>query len=317
MLRELKSIPGQFKLNLWPHQKKALEICIGHLNSGHSRGLVQMPTGTGKSRVIRLLAYEAVSRKIPVVIAAPSEEIIGQFADDTRRETRTPFYLDKAALRRPSSCLITLASQATLWRRIDDYPQGSLLLFDECHHVNQPACCNRKSLSRFRLALGFSASPWSAECVDLFGSTLFAYPLSCAVSDGFLCPYAIEPFPEDVPGPDPFDLYFCRTNQAAQQLAKQTPNSAYIGHDTKSSDRASILRRFRAGTVKRLYLNRCLIEGFDCPQVSRIFVDKISESDLHLYQIAGRGLRRKSPGKLCRLFARDPQTLASALDRAG
>ena len=286
-----------------------------HLVSGRSRGLVQMPTGTGKSRVIRLIAYDAVSRKIPVVIAAPSEEIIGQFAADIRRETRTPFYLDKAALRRPASCLITLASQATLWRRLDAYPDGALLLFDECHHVNQPACCNRKSLSRFRLALGFSASPWSAECVDLFGETLFTYPLSRAIADGFLCPYLIEPFPDTIPAPGPFQLYFCRTNQAAQQLAKQTPRTAYIGHDT--TDRAAILRRFRAGSVLRLYLNRCLIEGFDCPQVSRIFLDKLSDSDLHLYQIAGRGLRRKAPGKLCHLAARDPIALAGALDRAG
>jgi superfamily II DNA or RNA helicase len=313
-LTELKSIPAQFPANLWPHQKTALQICIDHFNSENPRGLVQMPTGTGKSRVIRLLTYYALSQRVPVVIAAPTEEILGQFADDLRRETRTPFYLDKAELRRPASCLITLASQATLWRRLDSYPQGSLLLFDECHHVNQPASCNRKSLSRFRLALGFSASPWSPECVELFGSTLFTYPLARAIADGFLCPYVIEPFPEHVPPPGPFELYFCRSNQAAQQLAQQTPRSAYIGHETK--DRAAILRRFRSGSISRLYLNRCLIEGFDCPQVSRVFLDKNSDSALHLYQIAGRGLRRKSPGKLCHLFARDPLTLSAALDRA-
>lgn len=314
-MTELKSIPHQFPANLWPHQKIALKLCIEHFNSQSPRGLIQMPTGTGKSRVIRLLTYYAVSQRVPVVIAAPTEEILGQFADDLRRETRTPFYLDKAALRRPASCLITLASQATLWRRLESYPQGSLLLFDECHHVNQPASCNRLSLSRFRLALGFSASPWSPECVELFGSTLFTYPLSSAISDGFLCPYSIEPFPDPIPAPGPFELFFCPSNQAAQQLAQLSPRSAYIGHDTK--DRSAILRRFRSGSLHRLYLNRCLIEGFDCPQVGRVFLDKSSDSDLHLYQIAGRGLRRKTPGQLCHLYARDPITLARALSRAG
>ena len=274
-----------------------------------------MPTGTGKSRVIRLLAYYAMAKRVPVVIAAPTEEIITQFADDLRRETRTPFYIDKAQLRRPASCLLTLASQATLWRRLDSYPDGALLLFDECHHVNQPASCNRKSLARFRLALGFSASPWSAECVELFGSSLFTYRLSKAIADGFLCPYLIEPLPEQIPGPLPFELYFCPSNDHARHLAQQTPRSAYLGHETK--DRASILRRFRSASLHRLYLNRCLIEGFDCPQVSRVFIDKTSESDLHLYQIAGRGLRRKAPGKMCRLAARNPGALLAALDRAG
>lgn len=273
-----------------------------------------MPTGTGKSRVIRLLAYAAISRRVPVVIAAPTEEILAQFADDFRRETKVPFYVDKARLHRPSSCLLTLASQATLWRRLDSYPEGSLLLFDECHHVNNPASCNRKSLDRFRLALGFSASPWSEECEDLFGEVLFRYPLTRAVSQGFLCPYMIEPMPDEPPAPLPFELYFCRTNQAARELAQHTPVSGYIGHD--SSGRAELLRQFRAGRIKRLYLNRCLIEGFDCPQVARIFIDKESDSALHLYQIAGRGLRRKSPGKLCTIAARNPASLVAALDRA-
>lgn len=293
----------------------AFELCMDHFVSQQPRGLIQMPTGTGKSRVMRLLAYEAISRRVPVVIAVPTEEILGQFADDLRRETRTPFYIDKAQLRRPSSCLLTLASQATLWRRLDGYPEGALLLFDECHHVNQPASCNRKSLARFRLSLGFSASPWSSECIELFGSTLFTYPLSRAIADGFLCPYLIEPFPDHLPTPGPFELYFCPTNQAARQLAQQTSRSAYLGHDTK--DRSSILRRFRSASLHRLYLNRCLIEGFDCPQVSRVFIDKTSESELHLYQIAGRGLRRKAPGKMCRLAARSPGSLLAALDRAG
>ena len=41
------------------------------------------------------------------------------------------------------------------------------------------------------------------------------------------------------------------------------------------------------------------------------------EIDLHLYQIAGRGLRRTAPGKMCRLSARNPAALVGALERAG
>jgi hypothetical protein len=70
-----------------------------------------------------------------------------------------------------------------------------------------------------------------------------------------------------------------------------------------------------AGAVKRGASD--VKRKIDCPQVSRVFIDKTSESELHLYQIADRGLRRKTPGKMCRLAARNPAALVGALERAG
>ena len=89
---------------------------------------------------------------------------------------------------------------ATLWRRLHLYPPHSLLLFDECHHSGRPARCNLQSLARFDQVLGFSASPWSPECGEIYGSNvLYTYPLSRAVADGYVCPYVIEPMPAPVP----------------------------------------------------------------------------------------------------------------------
>lgn len=300
----------------WPHQRDAFASCLTFLSSGGTRGYVQMPTGTGKSRLMRALCYAAVQDRRPVVIALPSEEILDQFVQDVRRETRVPFYVDKAERRRPPAALITLASQATLWRRLDLYPSRSLLLFDECHHNNRPARCNRKSLASFEAAIGFSASPWSDECKELFGGRALAlYPLSRAVADGFACPYVVEPFPDDVPPPGGQELYFCASNAAALQLAAKVPHSAAVLHD--SPNRPDVIQRFRRGLLRRLYLNRCLVEGFDCAPVTRVYIDKESESSLLLYQMAGRALRLSHRGKIARLFCRDVAAVSAALDRAG
>jgi superfamily II DNA or RNA helicase len=284
--------------------------------SGRRRGIVQSPTGTGKSRVMRALAYHLIARRRQVVLAMPTEEILVQQADDVRRETRIPFYVDKAERRAPSYALITLASHQTLWRRLDRYDAGAVLLFDECHHSGRPARCNLSSLNKFRDAIGFSASPWSEECEVIYqGRVLYRYTLSQAISDGHLCSYELWPFPDIVPRPIRHELYYCTDNETARQLAAACPGSAYLGHD--SPDRARLVEDFRRGVLRRLYLNMMLIEGFDCRDVSTIYLDKQTESDTLLYQIMGRGLRKKADGRALVVYCRDVVALRCALARAG
>lgn len=302
----------------WPHQGEAFGRCWAWLQQkGRARGLVQMPTGTGKSRLMRALTYALVAvQRRPVVIAVPTEEILEQLVTDVRRETRTPFYVDKAQSRRPATSLITLASQATLWRRLDRYPERSALLFDECHHSGRPAECNLRSLDRFEKVIGLSASPWSPECAEIYEDRiLYRYGLSRAIEEGRLCGYVLEPMPEEVPAPTSHELYFCASNARARELAAACSGAAYLGHET--AERAQRVAAFRAGRVRRLYLNRCLTEGFDCPQVARIYIDRPTESELFLYQMAGRALRRSHAGKMARLFCRDVGAMQRALERAG
>ena len=301
----------------WPHQVEAFAACWEWLRKpGKGRGLLQMPTGTGKSRLMRALTYALVSERRPVVVAVPNEEILEQMIADVRRETRTPFYVEKAERKRPATSLITLASHASLWRRLENYPTKTVLLFDECHHSGRPAECNLRSLERFDMVIGLSASPWSPECSEIYQDrVLYRYELSRAVKEGRLCSYSIEPLPEQEDSPRDHELYFVSTNSRARALSAACAGSAYLGWD--SAGRAELVAAFRAGRIKRLYLNRCLTEGFDCPQVSRVFVDRFTESELFLYQMAGRALRRSHPQKMARLFCRDVLAMRRALDRAG
>ena len=77
---------------------------------------------------------------------------------DVRRETRTPFYVEKAERKRPATSLITLARDASLWRRLANYPTKTVLLFDEGHPSGRPAECNLRSVERFDKVIGLSAA---------------------------------------------------------------------------------------------------------------------------------------------------------------
>ena len=301
----------------WPHQVAAFDRCVELLHGGPGRGLCQAPTGTGKSRVIRALAYWAIAIRRRVIICLPTEEILQQFASDFRRESRQPFYVEKAEKEAPSYAQVVLASHQTLWRRLLRYDPRTALLFDEAHHGNELALRNLSTLERFHHVLGFSASPWSLECEAIYhDQVLHLYPLRQAIEQGYLCSYELRPFPELAPAPGKHELWYCSSNEEARELARSCPASAYLGYD-RADQRAGLVARFRAGQLRRLYLNRMLVEGFDCREVATIFIDKESDSDLLNYQMVGRGLRRKASGAGLIVYARDLAGVQRALARAG
>lgn len=300
----------------WTHQGDAFAACVELLQGPQGRGLVQAPTGTGKSRTMRAVVYWLLSQRRRAIVCLPTEEILGQFVQDFRRESRQPFYLQKAEQVAPSYAQLILASHQTLWRRLDQHDPRTVLLFDECHHSNELAVRNLSTLDRFHHVLGFSASPWSTECDAVYhGHVLHGFPLSRAISEGFLCSFELWPFPDLVPAPRGFELWFFESNQEAKERARSWPGAAYLGYD--SSDREQVVTGFRSGRVRRLCLNRMLVEGFDCSQVSTIWIDKQTDSDILNYQMVGRGLRRKADGQKLVVFARDPAGVRRALDRAG
>lgn len=61
--------PGNYPINLWKHQKDALDFLIAHLNAKPHKGpcLVRMPTGTGKTGVIAWLSMKSAEGKTLVL----------------------------------------------------------------------------------------------------------------------------------------------------------------------------------------------------------------------------------------------------------
>jgi putative intracellular protease/amidase len=65
-------------LALWPHQRKAVQTCEAYFATGSSKGcLVHMPTGTGKTGVMAVLATRRAKEK-PVLVVCPSAALVAQ-----------------------------------------------------------------------------------------------------------------------------------------------------------------------------------------------------------------------------------------------
>lgn len=307
---------------LWRHQTEALAVAASFLQERCGRYLFQLPTGSGKGLLIRYIAYLwlAESNRNRVLLVFPSEEVLRQFQREIEAECAIPYTVEKASSRGHSFSRIVLASQNSLWNRIDKYEPDRLCIFDECHHENLNADSNIELVRKFALVIGFSATPWSHGCESVFDRIHYSYPLSRAVDELICSPYILEPWPEDESPQGTHELYFCESNQVAQQHALRTPSSDCLTYESRSDGSyARKMQSFSNGLVRRMYCNRMLTEGFDDKRITRVFIGKETKSDILNYQMVGRALRFQ-PSKLARIYCIDnPCALRvqAALNRAG
>jgi DNA repair protein RadD len=86
-------------------------------------------------------------------------------------------------------------------------------------------------------------------------------------------------------------LVFVPSIQDAINMAKQYPDSAAIHSNLKSSKRADIIDRFRAGEIRTLFNVSVLGTGFDYPKIDCIIFGISTASISRYYQFIGRGTR--------------------------
>lgn len=313
---------------LWSHQQAALDACL--TTAGHRPGLLALPTGSGKSEIIRRLVLEWLStRETRAVIAVPSLTLAFQL--------RASFYLHNNTALIPALCLngfpiapaarLHITTYSSIRYVMEAYRDKRikrhriLLIADECHHCNNRASVNYRSISWFPTRFGFSASPWSPMCLSLFGCNLIYFlSLSNAIKSGILCDYSIILDSDLKPNPGkPFQMFFVRDGSRFSSSVAR--NGVYFADDISANrpeGNQSLIDRFRQGEIACLYVNRMLLEGFDCPQVKTIFIEKQTRSHILAYQMLGRGLRRHNQQRLS-VFV-DSQamldTLAQAMEKA-
>lgn len=324
MTTSLEHLGSNFRLRraLWRHQTEALAVAESFLRGRRGRYLFQLPTGSGKGLLIRYIAYLwlAESNRNRVLLVFPSEEVLRQFQREIEAECALPYTVEKASSRGQSYSRIVLASQNTLWGRIDRYEPDRLCIFDECHHENLNAESNIELVGKFALAFGFSATPWSHGCEVVFDKVHYSYPLSCAIEEKICAPYEIAPWPEDESPQGTHELFFCESNQTAQQRALRVLHSDSLTYESRSDGSYQRkMQSFSSGLVKRMYCNRMLTEGFDDPRIRRVYIGKETKSDILNYQMVGRALRFL-PNKLAQIYCIDrpcAQRVEAALHRAG
>ena len=188
---------------LRPYQQQARDRIHAEWDAGHTRTLLVLPTGTGKTIVFASVAADQVRAGDRVLILAHRGELLEQAADKLQRSTGLVSAVEKAE----STCLdswfrVVVGSVQTLQRtaRLERFPQDyfGTIIIDEAHHAITDGY--RRILDYFCGAkvLGVTATPDRGDMRNLgevFDSLAFEYKLTDAIKEGYLCKIMAQTIP--------------------------------------------------------------------------------------------------------------------------
>ena len=188
---------------LRPYQQQARDRIHAEWDAGHTRTLLVLPTGTGKTIVFASVAADQVRAGDRVLILAHRGELLEQAADKLQRSTGLVSAVEKAE----STCLdswfrVVVGSVQTLQRtaRLERFPQDyfGTIIIDEAHHAITDGY--RRILDYFSGAkvLGVTATPDRGDMRNLgevFDSLAFEYKLTDAIKGGYLCKIMAQTIP--------------------------------------------------------------------------------------------------------------------------
>ena len=188
---------------LRPYQKSARDAIHTQWDAGHTRTLLVLPTGTGKTIVFASVAADQVRAGDRVLILAHRGELLEQAADKLRRSTGLVSAVEKA----DATCLntwfrVVVGSVQTLQRtaRLERFPRDyfGTIIIDEAHHAITDGY--RRILDYFENAkvLGVTATPDRGDMRNLgevFDSLAFEYKLTDAIKEGYLCRIMAQTIP--------------------------------------------------------------------------------------------------------------------------
>lgn len=188
---------------LRPYQQQARDRIHAEWDAGHTRTLLVLPTGTGKTIVFSSVAADQVRAGDRVLILAHRGELLEQAADKLQRSTGLVSAVEKAE----STCLdswfrVVVGSVQTLQRtaRLERFPQDyfGTIIIDEAHHAITDGY--RRILDYFSGAkvLGVTATPDRGDMRNLgevFDSLAFEYKLTDAIKEGYLCKIMAQTIP--------------------------------------------------------------------------------------------------------------------------
>ena len=188
---------------LRPYQQQARDHIHAEWENGHTRTLLVLPTGTGKTIVFASVAADQVRAGDRVLILAHRGELLEQAADKLQRSTGLVSAVEKA----DATCLntwfrVVVGSVQTLQRtaRLERFSHDyfGTIIIDEAHHAITDGY--RRILDYFGSAkvLGVTATPDRGDMRNLgevFDSLAFEYKLTDAIKEGYLCRIMAQTIP--------------------------------------------------------------------------------------------------------------------------
>lgn len=169
-----------------PYQRLALQKWAA---AGH-RGVVVMPTGTGKT-FASFLCIEHVGR--PTMVVTPKIDLMVQWA----RELEMSFGLEVGMVGAGEFNYqpLTVTTYDSAYIHLEKWANRfGLVIFDECHHLPGPSYSEAASAGLAPYRLGLTATPERTDGADallgeLIGPIVYRMDITDAAGEGFLAPY--------------------------------------------------------------------------------------------------------------------------------
>ena len=183
-------------MELRPYQQQAKDAIFREWDQGHSKTLLVLPTGCGKTIVFAKVAEDCVRHGDRVLIMAHRGELLEQASDKIAKTTGLNTAVEKAE----QSCLgswfrIVVGSVQSLQNenRLKKFDSDyfDTIIVDEAHHVLSNSY--QKVMEHFSGAkvLGVTATPDRGDMRNLgnfFESLAYEYTLPKAIKEGYLSP---------------------------------------------------------------------------------------------------------------------------------
>lgn len=183
-------------MELRPYQQEAKDAIFREWDQGHSKTLLVLPTGCGKTIVFAKVAEDCVRHGDRVLIMAHRGELLEQASDKIAKTTGLNTAVEKAE----QSCLgswfrIVVGSVQSLQNenRLKKFDPNyfDTIIVDEAHHVLSNSY--QKVMEHFSGAkvLGVTATPDRGDMRNLgnfFESLAYEYTLPKAIKEGYLSP---------------------------------------------------------------------------------------------------------------------------------
>lgn len=183
-------------MELRPYQQQAKDAIFREWDQGHSKTLLVLPTGCGKTIVFAKVAEDCVRHGDRVLIMAHRGELLEQASDKIAKTTGLNTAVEKAE----QSCLgswfrIVVGSVQSLQNenRLKKFDPDffDTIIVDEAHHVLSNSY--QKVMEHFSGAkvLGVTATPDRGDMRNLgnfFESLAYEYTLPKAIKEGYLSP---------------------------------------------------------------------------------------------------------------------------------
>ena len=205
----------------WRHQQEALDTFLVA-----ERGVLDMATGTGKTRTALMILQELFKRRDinTVVVCAKGNDLLDQWnrelliaREAVGRDIRVwQHYGDHRDLQEfklePANSVLVVSRDPTaripaasaLRHLTADQSARTLLIHDEVHGLGSPDCRERLDglSNRIRFRLGLSATPQreydedgNAFIDDHIGPVIMSFGLEDAIKRGVLAPFDYHPLP--------------------------------------------------------------------------------------------------------------------------